>query len=363
MTTSPLRRFSVTNRSWWGPFAVAGICLLAAAVLTAVVRNESGQSGDEPYYERIASHPAGPHNFPYAFRIGVPYLVHVLPFSHSFSWLLLALLAAAAAGGALFALLREFDITDCLAAWLSVGFVISPTLVVVFLRNGRSVDAAAILVITLGALWIVRRNLPALAVTLLIGTTVHESCLFLIPLAYAVWAERPVDRRALRDVMIAAVLPVAVYAYLRISIVAVGEQYQPGYTGSFFHGRIDVLKDALENGGWHVELRRLLLVYGPLWVAAPFALRSLTFARRGLVLVGLCVLSMTFALDWGRAIFFAAPVIFVAAAYVVRDRGRLAAVMVAGLLALDLGYGAYMQLHGVRHGLDSSAPPARGPVY
>ena len=33
------------------------------------------------------------------------------------------------------------------------------------------------------------------------------------------------------------------------------------------------------------------------------------------------------------------------------------------LLALDLGYAAYMQVHGVKHGLDSTAPPARGPVY
>ncbi len=339
------------------------VCFAVAALANAVLLHESGRlSGDSPYYERIASHPAGPHNFPYAFRVGLPYLVHALPFSHAFSWELLALLAAAGAGGALYALLLEFGTDGTLAAWLAVGFSVSPTLLVVFLRNGRGVDAAAILVITLGCLFIVRRQKLALAVTLLVGATVHESCLFMVPLAYAVWAERPLDLRALRDVAIIAAVPVVFYVYLRASIVAVGEAYQPGYTGTFLHGRSQVLDDALSNGGWHVELRRLALVYGPLWLAAPFALRGLAFARRGLVLVGLCLVSMTFALDWGRAIFFAAPVFYVAGAYALRNRRRLAVATVIGLLALDFGYAVYMQVHGVSHGLDTTAPPARGPV-
>ncbi len=71
---------------------------------------------------------------------------------------------------------------------------------------------------------------------------------------------------------------------------------------------------------------------------------------------------MTFALDWGRTMFFAAPVVYVAAAYVARDRRRWAGALVASLLALDLGYAAYMQVHGVKHGLDTTGPPARGPV-
>jgi hypothetical protein len=345
------------------PVAVALACLVTELVAYALIVHEKGLSGDAPYYARIADHPAGPHNFPYAFRIGIPYLVHALPFSHAFSWEALALLAAAVAGGAMYALLREFEIEPWLATSLSIGFSVSPSLLVVFLRNGLEVDAAAIMVITLGSLFIVRRQRLALALTLLAGTTIHESCLFLIPLAYAVWAERPFDRQALRDLAIVAVVPIAVYAYLRTSIVAVGEHYQPGYTGPFFNARWSVIREALENGGWHLELRRLALIYGPLWIAAPFALRRLPFARRGLALVAPCVISMTFALDWGRAIAFAAPVFYVAAAYVVNDRRRLAVLLVAGLLALDLGYGIYMQVHGVKHGLDATGPPARGPVY
>jgi hypothetical protein len=71
----------------------------------------------------------------------------------------------------------------------------------------------------------------ALALTLLSGATIDEACLFLVPLVYALWAERPSDPRALREVALVAALPVALYLYQRLSIGVVGERYQPGYTG------------------------------------------------------------------------------------------------------------------------------------
>lgn len=324
--------------------------------------HESGLSGDEPYYERMASHPGGPHNFPYAFRVGLPYLVHLLPFGHQFSWELLSLLAGAAAAGALSALMREFSVSEPLNVALSLCFALSPTLLVELLRNGRGVDSAAILVITLGTLFIVRRERLALALTLLVGATVHEACLFLIPFAYAVWADAIVDLRAARDVALASITPILLYVYLRTSIVAVGESYQPGYTGSFLPARFDIIRDALRGGGWRVEGRRVFLAFGPLWFVAPVALRYMTFARRGLVLFGVCVASMTFAPDWGRPAFFAAPVIYVAASHVLTGRRRAAVVVVILLALTDIGYAGYMQFHGVRHSLDTTAGPARGPV-
>jgi hypothetical protein len=83
------------------------------------------------------------------------------------------------------------------------------------------------------------------------------------------------------------------------------------------------------------------------------------------VLVALSLASMTYALDWGRAILFSAPVVYVAAAYVLDppQRRKLAVAVVALFVVLDLGYAVYMQVHGVAHGLDTAGPPARGPVY
>jgi hypothetical protein len=103
-----------------------------------------------------------------------------------------------------------------------------------------------------------------------------------------------------------------------------------------------------------VEPRRLAYTYGPLWLVAPLALRTSSFAPRGLVLVGLCVASMTFAFDWGRIIFLAAPVFFVATALTLRGRRRLALATVIALFALELGYAICMQAYGVQHGIDTS---------
>jgi hypothetical protein len=338
------------------------LCLVIVALVDAVIRHESRMTGDEPFYERMASHPGAPHNFPYAYRIAVPWVVHVLPFSHVVSFTLLAWLAIAAAAGALYALLEEFDIDPRLALALAIGFALSPTLLVVLVRHGRSVDPASILVLVLGCLFIVRRQRVALAITMLVGVAVRESSLFLIPLAYAIWAQRPLDREALRDTLLTATLAVVLYVVLRTSVDAVGRQYEPGYSGPFLRARIDVLRSALSGATGPVELRRLAYAYGPLWLVAPLALRDLRFARRGLVLVVLCVVSMTFAYDWGRIAFLAAPVFYVAGAHVLRGRRRLAVATVLVLFAVDIGYGVYLQAYGVQHGLDTTVS-RRIPVY
>jgi hypothetical protein len=330
---------------------VGVLCLAAVIAAAAVLRHESGLTGDEPFYTRMADHPGGPHNFPYAYRVAVPWLVHALPFSTLVSFTVLAWLGIAASGAVLYALLREFAIDERLAALLSLGFALSPTLLVVVVRNGRSIDPASVLVMLLGALFIVRRQRVALALTLVVGVAVRESTLFLVPFAYAVWADRLFDREALRDVVVTCAVPVVVYLVLRTSIDAVGRQYIPGYSGPFLRARIDILRDA----PWGTELRRLAYTFGPLWLAAPFALRDLRYARWGLIVVALCLAAMTFAFDWGRIIFLAAPVFFVAAAWAVRRRRELALALVIGLFALDLGYGVYLQTYGVQHGIDSGA--------
>ena len=344
--------------------AVGLLCLAAAIVADVLLRHESGITGDERFYERMATHPGGAHNFPYAYRVGLPWLVHALPFSHVASFTLLAWLAIGAGGGAMYALLREFETPARLAAALAVGFSLSPPLLVVLLRHGREVDPAVVLVITLGCLFIVRRNELALAVTLLIGATLHESCLFLIPLAYAVWAKRLVDGEALRRVALVSALPIALYVALRVSVDAVGRRYIVGYTGPFLDARFDVIGQGLSSGYLTQELRRLAIAFGPLWLVAPAALRTSSFARRGLVLVAACVVGIAFALDWGRIIFFAAPVFYVAAAQVLRGRRTLALVTVAALFALDLGYAIYMQAYGVQHHLDAITTASyRVPVF
>ena len=338
------------------------LCFALVALLDAVIRHESRLTGDEPFYERMATHPGGAHNFPYAYRMGVPWLVHALPFSHATSFTLIAWVAIGVAAGALYVLLLRFDTEPWLALGLCVGFALSPVLLVALPRHGRDIDPVSVMVMILGTLFIVRRQRVALGLTMLLGVTVRESTVFLIPFAYAVWAERLFDREAFRDTILTALLPVIAYVVIRTQVDAVGRQFEPGYSGPFFKARWDIVRAALSGANAQLELRRLAYAFGPLWLVAPFALRDMRFARRGLVLVALCVASMTYAYDWGRIIFLAAPVCYVAAAYVLRGRRRLALATVIVLLAVDIGYGIYLQAYGVKHGLDTTVS-RRIPVY
>jgi hypothetical protein len=331
--------------------AIALTCLALAGAADALVRHERGPTGDEPFYILMATHPGRAHSFPYADRILVPWLVHALPFALATSFTLLAALCIAAAGAVLYVLLRTFTVPVATAAGLAIGLAISPDLLVVMLRDGRSVDPATTLVMILGCLLIVRRRRLALAVTLVLGVAVKETSLFLVPLTYAVWARRMIDREALRDTLLVAAAPVAAYLVIRLAVPAVGSSYTVA-KGSFITSRVDNLRQALTL----TSLRRAAYTFGPLWLVAPFALRDLWFARRGMVLVLLCVAALTVSFDTGRVIFLAAPVFYVAAGWVIRRRARAAALTIVCLLAVDVGYGVYMQVDGVRNGLDTTAP-------
>lgn len=337
-----------------GALLVGVLCLAVAGLADLVMRHETGATGDEPFYIRMATHPGGSHSFPYAYRVGVPWLVHMLPFSQAFSFQLQALLCIAACGAAMYVLLRDFGTAPRLGVALAVALTISPNLLITVLRHGRSIDPAVTLVMVLGTLFIVRRNLLALTVTVLVGVAIKETSLFLLPFAYAVWARSPVDRFALRDTVLVALAPVAGYLALHAFITAVGSQYVPGYSGPFISARLHVLRQVFTG----TEVRRLAYAFGPLWLVAPFALKNLSFARRGLVLVALCAAAMTVSYDAGRVIFLAAPVFYVASAWVIGGRRRLAVITVAALFALDVGYAVYMQAYGVQHGIDSTPASA-----
>ncbi len=281
--------------------------------------------------------------------------MHVLPFGNTFSFSLIAWLCSGAAGAVLFLLLERLGISRRVSVALAFVLVLSPPLLVASLRQGRSPDPLTVLVMLAGALFIVERRPRALALTMLIGALNRESALFLGPLAYAVWAERLWDRAALTRMLAAATPAFAAFVALRLAIPTVGRELVPGYGASPIGGRIEVLRAGFS--AWDVEARRLLSIYGPLWLLAPMALRDFAFARRGLVLCALCVVAMTFALDWGRVALIAAPVVYAAAAWTLDRRPRLLAPTLAACAVLVFGYAAYMQISGVDNIVNTGAPP------
>jgi hypothetical protein len=347
----------VGSRPQWRAATLVGVAgAIALALLSAPIRKEPTPRGDDLIYEDIARHPFGVHTFPFGFRLGLPLLVHVLPFDHTVSFTALALLAAGGACAFAYLLMRELGGERRVAIGLALALAISPPFLIVVLRHGRNTDIATVFLMMAATYFAVRRERLWLALTLALGVVVREAVLFVAPLAYALWALRPLDRRAARDALVVAAPAIAIYLAIRLGIATVGEARVPGYGGSLVGERFTVIKQGLQSA--FQQARRMFTVYGPLWLLAPLALRDMRFARRGLVLVAFALLSMTFALDWGRMILLAAPVFYPASAYVLSRRPRWLWPVLAVLLALAVGYAVYMDVSGVQSGIVANpAPP------
>ena len=329
---------------------------VALGLLSAPIRKEPTPRGDDLIYEDIARHPFGVHTFPFGFRLGLPLLVNWLPFGHTFSFTALALLAAGGAAAFAYLLMCRLGSDRRVAVALALLMSVSPPFLIVMLRHGRNPDIATVFLLMAASYCAARRERWCLAVTLALGVVVREAVLFVVPFAYALWAVRPLDRRAALDTIAVAAPAVAVYAAIRLGIRTVGETQVPGYAGSLVAERFTVIKQGLQSA--FQEARRMFTVYGPLWLVAPLALRDMRFARRGLVLLALALLSMTFALDWGRMILLAAPAFYPASAYVLSRYPGWTRPVLATFLLLAIGYAVYMEVSGLKTGIiDNPLPP------
>ncbi len=329
-----------------------GFVLLVGA--DAFVLDEPTPRGDDLIYERMAQDPGATHTFPFAFRVAIPWLVHVLPFSSDFSFSLLAWICSAAAGSLLFATMDALRVPRPLSVALAVLFACAPILFIASLRQGRNPDPLTGLIMCAGAWSIVRHRPVTLAAVMLVGAFNRESALFLGPWAYAYWAARPVDLRVLRTVVLATAPALAAYVTLRLTIPTVGRELVLGYD-SLLGGRRDVIAKGLGEGP--ANIRRVGYVAGPLWLAFLPALRSSRYAQSGLAVLALCLVSATFANDWGRVVFIAAPVVWVGAAVVLCQHRRLWPATILVLLAMNVSYAVYMNRSGVRSGIIETGDP------
>ena len=337
-----------SRRRDWRDGALVGLAgLVLLLIADGLVKDAGVPRGDDQIYELMADKPFETHSFPFAYRFLVPTIVHVLPFSHTFSFSLLAWLSSAACGTVAFVLMRRFAVKPWLAAALALCLVLSPQLLVVSLRQGRNVDPETVLIMLAGGLAIADRRPLALGLVIALGTTIRESSLFLIPFAYAYWATRPVDREALKRIAAAGLPGLVIYAAIRIGIPTTRNGYGKA---------LDIVKQVLDDP--QVELRRIFIAFGPLWFAAPFALRDLRYARAGLALFACCVFSFLFVRDWGRVVCWRRRWSTWPRHYVLNDRRRLAIAAVAAFVALDVGYAVYMQVHGVEANIINGPAPS-----
>jgi len=340
------------------PLAACVVGLIGASLLAfleVLVRHEPAPRGDDEIYERMALHPFGVHTFPFGYRIGLPLLVHLLPFSTTTGFLLLSWAAAGGAAAFAYLLMRQLGGVSSVAATLAILMCVSPPFLLVVIRQGRNPDIATVFFLMAATYFVVRRSYARVALTLVIGVAFREAVLFAVPLAYAVWATRPIDGRAFGRTVAVGLPAVTAYLGLRVGIQTVGETQVPGYAGSLVGARFAVIKDGLRTP--LQEARRMATIYGPLWVISPLALRGMPYARRGLVLVALCGLAMTFALDWGRMMLLAAPVFYPAGAFVLSRRPGLRLPTYGLMLTLAIGYAFYMDVAGVQSGIVGNGSP------
>jgi hypothetical protein len=338
------RAGALTRPSLVRDSVLLGIAALVLVVLMDLyVRDSPSPRNDELIYELMARSPFAPHTFPFAYRFGVPTLVHLLPFGHTASFSALAWLSSAACAPLGYLLLRRFSVDRWLSASLALLMAVSPVLFVVSLHQGRNVDPESIAILLAGTIAIVDRRPVALGAIAFGGVFVRETALFLLPFAYAVWANRLWDRQAIKTVVLASAPAVMAYAAMRLWIPAVYRDQVVGYD-SLIGGRREILSKASAN--WKEDVRRMASAFGPLWLTFPFALKESAFVRRGLVLVACCLVSMLFALDWGRMIFMALPVFLVGGGIVLQPRPRLAVLAVGTLAFLCFGYAIYMEDFG-----------------
>lgn len=328
---------------------------MALALLAALMPKEGVPHGDDLIYEDVARDPFGTHTFPFGLRFGLPLLVHILPFGGPSAFLLLAILCAGGAAAFAYLLMRELGGNVMLASSLALLMCLSPPFLVVILRHGRNTDIATVMLMLAATYFAVRRRYWQLAVTMLVGVAVREAVLFIGPLAYAVWAVRPLDRDAALRALAVSAPALGAYMAIRFGFHTVGKAQVPGYTGSLVSERLKVIELGLRSP--FQEARRAFSVYGPLWLAAPFALAGMPFARRGLVLVALCLVAMTYALDWGRMILLAAPVFYPAATWTLERHPRLQRPTLAAFVLLIVVYAIYMAHSGVRTGILEVGPP------
>jgi hypothetical protein len=344
-----------TQPCWRAALCVGFLGALALALLSELSRREVVPRGDDQIYERMATHPFATHTFPFAYRVGLPWLVHILPFSHTLSFELLAWAAAGAAGGFAFLLMCRLQTPPALAGGLALALALSPPMLIVALREGRNTDAITMAFMMAATLFVVERRLRALTLTLLLGALFREAVLFVIPLAYALWATRVWDTAAIRRVLLVGAPALAGFLALHLAIPSVGRAFVPGYGESLLAGRLSVVESGARS--LPTEARRMFSIYGPLWFAAPFALAGSRFARRGLVLLACSLVSMTFALDWGRMVFLSAPVFYPAGADTLSRHPRWRNPALVAFALLIVGYAIYMDRSGVQHGIIDNPPP------
>jgi hypothetical protein len=176
---------------------------------------------DHKKYLYMAEHGVGSLQIaPFGWRVGVPLLASLFPFSIEISFALLSLSCIWLTGIAIYYLVKRISDSRIqgfigLILFYSIGWVVKFTIYDFWLP-----DAFLFLLLVVGLDLALRGRTIALGVLLLFGATVKESILILVPLYYTLGAKRAIDVRLLARTALVAAPAVGMTMLLRFSIEA-----------------------------------------------------------------------------------------------------------------------------------------------
>jgi hypothetical protein len=213
--------------SRWQLAMVAALCLALTVLLQ--FRSQPLLPGMEAWdlphdhhkYFYMATHPLGSfHIQPPAWRIGVPWLVSILPVSTINGFRIISFLSVWSIGVLLFVWLRLIPVSS-MQALLGVILLYSYGAVSKFSMNFyMQPDPVSYIFVLLGLIFIYKRMDWAFALTLVLGITVKETVALVGPLFYTLRARRWIDGPLLVRTILVGLPAFAVLVGIRIMIPA-----------------------------------------------------------------------------------------------------------------------------------------------
>ena len=318
--------------------------------------------GDWHKYVYMAEHnPFDFHIAPYAWRVGEPALVKVLPGSTPFGFALITFLSIWLNGVLIYLLARAFGFART-AAWLGVALYFSVGWATkMMFYYCQLVDPFSLLFITAAILAAKLKRPLWFMIIAALGVSVKESVIFVLPLYYSLNTDHWFNSRLLVRTFLLAVPAVVVYAGIRLLIPQLGDDpayvsdlpenllmIQPGLGANYnlwAWGKENIAKRLAELSGDQLHAMTIGAFGICAFVLPLFALRrNLGLLVRFSPFLLLAYSQLAFAADTARLVMIAFPAVIVMALTGAEHIAERLRCPVAALIPLPLIFFTFLLL-------------------
>ncbi|MHB8853949.1 MAG: hypothetical protein ACYC6P_11420 [Ignavibacteriaceae bacterium] len=173
------------------------------------------QPWDHHKYIEMAKHPFGFHIAPYCWRIIVPLIAYILPFTLETNFLIITFISILITSILIYYLLKELNFNKNLALtglmiFFSLGWATK-----YFIQDFWLVDSTAFLFIVIIIYFLLKRNDLAFSIFLLLGILVKETIFFTAPLYYSLNAKKFIDFKLLAKFTLLVLPAILISIFIR----------------------------------------------------------------------------------------------------------------------------------------------------